>query len=54
MSKHQSKQDASVPVSKSKLWQSLVQRLSVKVPTDLEVNVTKCMQKQKKYGTSGY
>ncbi|XP_018401650.1 PREDICTED: tctex1 domain-containing protein 2-like [Cyphomyrmex costatus] len=36
MSKHQGKQDASVPVSKSKLWQNLLQRLSIRIPTDLE------------------
>lgn len=36
MSKHQSKQDAPVPVSKTKLWHSLVHRL--KLSTDAEVH----------------
>lgn len=45
MSKHQSKQDAPVPVSKTKLWQGLVHRLAVKLPTDTEVNMTKSNEK---------
>ncbi|XP_012054101.1 PREDICTED: uncharacterized protein LOC105617138 [Atta cephalotes] len=40
MSKYQNKQDASVPVPKNKLWQIMVQKLNVKMPTDLE-NQTK-------------
>ncbi|XP_070528280.1 dynein light chain Tctex-type 5 [Cardiocondyla obscurior] len=36
MSKPQNKQETSMPISKSKLWQSFAQRLSIKSPTDAE------------------
>ncbi|XP_011053044.1 PREDICTED: tctex1 domain-containing protein 1-like [Acromyrmex echinatior] len=36
MSKYQGKQDAVMPASKSKLWHTLSQKMSVKMLTDLE------------------
>ncbi|EGI66366.1 hypothetical protein G5I_05175 [Acromyrmex echinatior] len=37
MSKYQGKQDAVMPASKSKLWHTLSQKMSVKMLTDLEI-----------------
>lgn len=48
MSKHQGKQDTSVP-SKSKLGQNVAQKTNVKVPIDIEVNadINACVKSQK-------
>lgn len=45
MSKHQAKQGAPLPVSRTKLWHELVSKLSVRLAADAEVNMTKCMRK---------
>ncbi|XP_039303576.1 dynein light chain Tctex-type protein 2B [Solenopsis invicta] len=54
MSKHQGKQDASMIGSKSKLWQSLIQRLSIRAPIDTESQIKrKTLSKLSMIGFNG-
>ncbi|XP_018351750.1 PREDICTED: tctex1 domain-containing protein 2-like isoform X1 [Trachymyrmex septentrionalis] len=54
MSKPQNKQDAPMTGSKSKLWQTLIQKSSVKMPTDLESQTRrKTLSKLSMIGSNG-